>query len=162
MRIFSSGLRLAALALLLSTAPAWAQSSSATPGDASSADAGSSEAQSTVPEELQGMVGDFVLAQEDENLPTCPVTLTDQQAIGGWAIALPEACPAPYPVDRLAAWNVDTSDGSVLFLDAERHVVMKLLEDEDGLYDTAPDVQPRFYLMPPYDAQGDGGETDGD
>ena len=64
--------------------------------------------------------------------------------------------------DRMATWNVDTSDGTVIITDAERHVVMKLLEDEDGLYDTAPDVQPRFYLMPPYDAGGTGGENDSD
>ena len=162
MRIFSAGLRLAALALALSAAPAWAQSSSEAPAsDASSADS-SSSAESTVPDELQGMVGDFILAQEDQNLPTCPITFTDQQSIGGWAIQLPESCPAPYPTDRMATWNVDTSDGTVIITDAERHVVMKLLEDEDGLYDTAPDVQPRFYLMPPYDAGGTGGENDSD
>lgn len=155
MRLISTGLRLAVVAVLLGAGPAWAQSSSVAPA----ADA-SSSAESTVPDELQGMVGDFILAQEDQNLPTCPITFTDQQSIGGWAIQLPETCPAPYPVDRMATWNVDTSDGSVLILDDERHVLMKLLEGEDGLYDTGPDVQPRFYLMPPYDAEGDGGEAD--
>lgn len=154
MRIFSASLRLAAVALLLATAPASAQSSAS--------DAGASSAESTVPEELQGLVGDFVLEQDDETLPKCPVTLTDQETIGGWAITVPEACPAPYPAaDSLMAWNVDPNDGSVLFLDAERHVVLRLLEDEDGLYDTDPNVQPRFTLLAPYEDDGSGGESDG-
>lgn len=154
MRIFSASLRLAAVALLLATAPALAQSSAS--------DAGASSAQSTVPEELQGLVGDFVLEQDDETLPKCPVTLTDQETIGGWAISVPEACPAPYPAaDSLMAWNVDPNDGSVLFLDAERHIVLRLLEDEDGLYDTDPNVQPRFTLLAPYEDDGSGGESDG-
>jgi hypothetical protein len=154
MRIFSASLRLATVALLLATVPASAQSSAS--------DAGASSAQSTVPEELQGMVGDFVLEQDDETLPKCPVTLTDQETIGGWAITVPEACPAPYPAaDSLMAWNVDPNDGSVLFLDAERHVVLRLLEDEDGLYDTDPNVQPRFTLLAPYEDDGSGGESDG-
>jgi hypothetical protein len=154
MRIFSASLRLATIALLLATAPASAQSSAS--------DAGASSAQSTVPEELQGLLGDFVLEQDDETLPKCPVTLTDQETIGGWAITVPEACPAPYPAaDSLMAWNVDPNDGSVLFLDAERHVVLRLLEDEDGLYDTDPNVQPRFTLLAPYEDDGSGGESDG-
>ena len=43
----------------------------------------------------------------------------------------------------------------------ERHVVMQLFEDEDGLYDTDPNVTPRFYLLSPYDEDGTGGEVDG-
>jgi hypothetical protein len=153
MRIFSASLRLATIALLLAAAPAWAQSSASDTA---------SPAESTVPEDLQGLVGDFVLEQDDETLPKCPVTLTDQEAIGGWAITMPEACPAPYPpADSLMAWNVDPNDGSVLFLDAERHVVLRLLEDEDGLYDTDPNVQPRFTLLAPYEDDGSGGESDG-
>jgi hypothetical protein len=38
---------------------------------------------------------------------------------------------------------------------------MRLFEDEDGLYDTDPNVQPRFYLLSPYDEDGTGGEDDG-
>ena len=38
---------------------------------------------------------------------------------------------------------------------------MRLFEDEDGLYDTDPDKQPRFYLLSPYDENGTGGEADG-
>ena len=122
----------------------------------------SSEEQSTAPEELQSFVGDFILEQEDESLPKCPITFTDQQSIGGWQIVLQEACPAPYPpADKLLSWNVDESDGSILLMDGERNVVMRLLEDEDGLYDTDPNVSPRFYLLQPYDEDGTGGEDDG-
>jgi len=108
------------------------------------------------------MVGDWVLQQEDENLPTCALTLTDQQSIGGWAVQIPDACPAPYPsADDLATWNIDPEDNSVIFLNAERKVTLRLFEDEDGLYDNAPDSPVRLYLLAPYDDNGDGGEADG-
>ena len=75
---------------------------------------------------------------------------------------MPETCPAPYPsADQLVSWNVDDSDGSILLMNGDRKVVMKLFEDEDGLYDTDPAVTPRFYLLAPYDEDGAGGEADG-
>ncbi len=150
-------LRLAALLIGLGAAPAIAQDSTSAP------DSAASSAESTVPEDLQALVGDWSLALEDEGQPTCPLAFTDSEAIGGWAVEVPETCPAPYPAaDQLAAWNVDDSDGSIILLDAERHVVLRLFEDEDGLYDTAPDSTPRFYLLAPYDAEGAGGEADSD
>ena len=153
----SRGALAAILLAALASGPALAANvtSSAPPSDASSAE-------STVPDDLAGLVGDFVLGQEDDTLPTCAITLTDQEAIGGWAIQMPAACPAPYPAaDELMAWNVDSSDGSVIFLNAERKVVMRLFEDEDGLYDTDPDKQPHFYLLSPVEQDGNGGEADG-
>ena len=118
---------------------------------------------STVPDDLQPFVGDWSLAQEDENQPTCPVTFTDQETIGGWAVNVPEPCLAPYPsVDDLFAWNIDPSDGSIILINAERHVVVRLFEDADGLYDTAADIAPRLYLLAPYDEEGAGGEADSD
>ncbi len=117
--------------------------------------------QTTVPDELLGMVGSWVLAQEDDTLPTCALTFTDQQAIGGWAIDVPASCPVPYPAaDKLTAWNVDEGDGSVILLDAERHVTLRLYEDEDGLYVSGPDQTPKLYLLPP--SSDSGGETDSD
>lgn len=136
------------------TAPAFAQSSSS--------DLPPSSAESAVPDDLQSFVGDWLLAQEDDSAPRCPISFTDQQAIGGFAVVFPETCPAPYPTDRITAWNVDDSDFAVLLLDAERHVVMRLNEDEDGLYDTAEGSNPRFYLLSPYDEDGAGGEQDSD
>lgn len=142
-------IRLFSLALLVATlaAPAFAQEVPET----------------TVPPELQGFIGDWTLEQEDMSLPRCAVTLTQDEAIGGWAIVVPEPCPAPFPAaDALVAWNVDPDDNSITFLDAERHVTLRLLEDEDGLYDTDPAILPRFYLTTPYDAEGAGGEADAD
>ena len=148
-RLILGGARLAVAFAALAIMPVAAQDTS-------------SEAQSTVPEELQGMIGDFILEQEDESLPKCPLTFTDQEAVGGWAIEVPEACPAPYPpADQFVAWNIDEADGSVILLNAERKVTMRLFEDEDGLYDTDPNVTPRFYLLSPYDEDGTGGEDDG-
>ena len=153
------GARTVLLFAALAGAPAVAANM---PASSSAPASDSSSAESTVPDDLQGLVGDFVLGQEDDTLPTCAVTLTDQEAIGGWAIQMPEACPEPYPAaDQLTAWNVDSSDGSVIFLDAERKVVMRLFEDEDGLYDTDPDKQPHFYLLSPVEQDGTGGEADG-
>ena len=146
----------AAAFLTLAAWPVVAAESSSSAMDSSSSE------ESTVPDDLQGLVGDFILEQEDESLPKCPITFTDQQSIGGWQIVLPEACQAPYPpADKLLSWNVDESDGSILLMDGERNVVMRLLEDEDGLYDTDPNVSPHFYLLQPYDEDGTGGEDDG-
>ncbi|MEP7241647.1 MAG: AprI/Inh family metalloprotease inhibitor [Devosia sp.] len=119
---------------------------------------------SSVPDYLQGLVGDWALAQEDETLPTCPLMLTDQQTTGGWAIEVPEPCTATYPsAEALTAWNIDETDGSVLLLDAQQHVTLRLLEDEDGLYDTDPTAPgPRLYLLAPYADNGEGGEADSD
>ena len=157
-RFVGRGLTAASLILLLAAWPAAAEDMASSSVDP----AAPSSEESPVPQELQAMVGDITLAQEDESHPTCPIRLTDQQSIGGWAIEMPETCPAPYPsADQLMSWNVDESDGSVLLMNGERKVIMKLCEDEDGLYDTDPSVTPRFYLLAPYDEDGAGGEADG-
>jgi hypothetical protein len=115
---------------------------------------------STVPEHLLGMVGDWRLEQEDQTLPTCALTFTEDQSIGGWQIHLPEPCPPPFPpADSFVAWNVDESDGAVLITDGVRNVVLRLIEGEDGLYMTEPSVVPAFYLMLPWDEDGMGGEV---
>jgi hypothetical protein len=120
-------------------------------------------APSTVPEELQGMLGPWNLEQEDPSLPKCALNLTDTQITGGWAVEVPDPCPAPYPAaTSLSAWNIDPNDGSVTLLDSAGNVTLRLFEDEDGLYDTSPDTTPRFYLLPPYDEDDSGGESDGD
>ena len=132
---------IAALGLALAIAPALAQE------------------ESTVPEHLLGMVGNWRLEQEDQSLPACALTFTEDQSIGGWQIHLPEPCPAPFPpADRFVAWNVDP-DGVVLITDGVRNTVFRLVEGEDGLYQTEPGVLPAFYLMLPYDEDGMGGEV---
>ena len=157
-RFVGRSLAAASLILMLAVWPAMAEDAASSSVDP----AAPSSEQSTVPEELQSLVGDFTLAQEDESLPTCPIRLTDRQSVGGWQIEMPETCPAPYPsADQLVSWNVDDSDGSILLMNGDRKVVMKLFEDEDGLYDTDPAVTPRFYLLAPYDEDGAGGEADG-
>jgi hypothetical protein len=119
--------------------------------------------ESTVPEELLGMVGEWRLEQEDQNLPICALTFTDQESIGGWAVELPQPCPPPFPpADAMTTWSVDSEDGSVLILDLERNVTLRLLEDEDGLFVTPEGQLPAFYLMLPWDAEGTGGEMGDD
>lgn len=116
--------------------------------------------ESTVPEHMLGMVGDWRLEQEDQSLPACALTFTEDQSVGGWQIHLPEPCPAPFPpADAFVAWNIDASDGAVLITDGTRNLVLRLIEGEDGLYMTEPGILPAFYLMLPYDEDGLGGEV---
>lgn len=115
---------------------------------------------SSVPEHLLAMVGDWRLEQEDPALPACAVTLTEDATDGGWAVALPQPCGAPYPAaGQLAAWNVDEENGSVMLMDAAGRVTLRLFEGEDGLFMTGDDVAPTLYLVLPWDADGFGGEA---
>jgi hypothetical protein len=115
---------------------------------------------STVPEHLLGMVGDWRLEQEDQSLPTCALTFTEDQTVDGWQIALHEPCPPPFPpASSFVAWNVDEADGAVLITDSASNVVLRLIEGEDGLFMTEPGVVPAFYLMLPFDEDGMGGEA---
>jgi hypothetical protein len=115
---------------------------------------------SSVPEHLLGMVGDWRLEQEDQTLPICALTFTEDQVPGGWQIALPEPCPLPFPsANQFVAWTVDDTDGSVLIMDAATTVVLRLVEGEDGLFMTEPGIVPAFYLMLPWDEDGMGGEV---
>jgi hypothetical protein len=115
---------------------------------------------STVPENLLGMVGDWRLEQEDQSLPACALTFTEDQADSGWLIELPEACPAPFPAAAaFTAWSIDEEDGAVLITGAAGELTLRLVEGEDGLFHTQPGVLPAFYLMLPYDEDGLGGEV---
>ena len=115
---------------------------------------------SSVPENLLGMVGDWRLEQEDQTLPSCALTFTEDQGVGGWHIHQPEPCPLPFPsASSLVAWNVEDSTGAVVIANAEGDVVLRLIEGEDGLFMTEPGVVPAFYLMLPYDQDGMGGEA---
>jgi hypothetical protein len=145
-----TGILLAGLSIL----PANAQVSSAPASDASA---------SSLPEEVQSYAGDWVLQQEDANAPTCALTFTDHAVAGGWAVTAPEACPSPFPAaSALAVWNIDSEDGSILIMDAAQHVTLRLLSDPDGYYATTEDTPPRFYLVAPYEQDGEGGEQDAD
>jgi protease inhibitor Inh len=138
----------------LSALPAIAQDSSAPASDASA---------SSLPDEVQSYAGDWVLQQEDANAPTCALTFTDEPAAGGWAVTVPDACPSPFPAaSALAVWNIDGDDGSILISDGAQHVTLRLLSDPDGYYATDEDSTPRFYLVAPYEQDGEGGEQDAD
>jgi hypothetical protein len=143
-------MRLAAAFALLAAGPAAAQSSMAS-------------ASAALPDDLQSFAGDWELQQEDANAPTCAVTFTDQQVSGGWAIAVPDACPAPFPsAAALAVWSVDDADGSIVISDASQKPTMRLLADPEGFYATDADTTPRFYLVTPQESDGAGGEQDAD
>jgi hypothetical protein len=147
---FAASGRLAAAILLFAINPALAQLSDPS-------------ASTALPEDLQSYAGDWELQQEDANAPTCAMSFTDQQVAGGWAISLPDACPAPFPpASALAVWAVDESDGSIIVMDASQKATMRLLADPEGFYATDEDSQPRFYLVTPQESDGPGGEQDAD
>jgi hypothetical protein len=154
-RQVAAALRIAAALLVFAAGPVLADDASSSLAAPAAGD------NSTVPDEFQNMVGDWSLAQQDDSLPKCPLTFTDQPSAGGWTVVIPDSCPAPYPAaDQLAAWTIDPADNSVELLDAKGNVTLKLFEDEDGLYDTDPSTDPRFYLLAPYEQNGNGGEDD--
>jgi hypothetical protein len=135
---------------MLGAGPAMAQSSA-------------TSASTALPEDLQSFAGEWELQQEDASAPTCAVNFTDQQVPGGWAIGVPDACPAPFPAaSALAIWSVDDADGSIVILDADQRVTMRLLADPEGFYATSEDTPPRFYLVTPAQSDGAGGEQDAD
>lgn len=150
--------RIGMLLVALAAAPAVAQDSSDVSVPATDS------AASDLPDDVQSFAGDWVLQQEDANAATCALTFTDQPAAGGgWAVTLPDACPAPFPdAAALAVWSVDDSDGSILIGDASQHTTLKLIANPDGFYATDEDVSPRFYLVSPNDEDGAGGEQDSD
>jgi hypothetical protein len=116
--------------------------------------------ESTVPEQLIGMVGDWRLEQEDQSLPPCILTFTEDQVEGGWTVTVPQPCPAPYPVgSSLAVWSVDESDGAVVISNSTGAPVLRLVEGEDGLFHTVDGTTPTFYLVLPWDEDGTGGEV---
>jgi protease inhibitor Inh len=149
-RIVGAGIVLAAFWAV----PAMAQQSSSSIPDVSA---------SGLPDEVQSYAGDWVLQQEDASAPTCAVTFTDQPAAGGWAVTVPDACPAPFPsATSVAVWNIDSEDGSIIIMDAAQHITLRLLSNPDGYYATDEDSTPRFYLVAPYEQNGEGGEQDAD
>ena len=116
--------------------------------------------ESSVPEQLLGMVGDWRLEQEDQSLPTCALTFTEDETAGGWQVLLPAPCPAPFPpAESFAAWNIDTETGAILIMDAASTETLRLFEEENGRFATEPGIEPAFYLMLPYDEDGMGGEV---
>ena len=144
----------ALLAAGLHDAPVLAQDPSAVASEASAP---------SLPDEVQSFAGDWVLQQEDANAPTCALTFTDQAVAGGWAVTVPDSCPSPFPAaTALAVWNIDSDDGSILIMDSAQHPTLRLLSDPDGYYATDEDSTPRFYLVAPYEQNGEGGEQDAD
>ena len=68
--------------------------------------------------------------------------------------------PAAIAAAKKIVICADIGSPPLSFYDASGKTVMHLFEDEDGAYDTDPNVTPRFYMLPPDDAAGNGGEND--
>lgn len=100
------------------------------------------------PEALRGMVGEWSLEQDDATKFQCTIGLTDQWAIGGFGVEIPEECLSGGPTADIAAWSIDDADGSVVFTDALRKPVLRLMEEGDGgIFASDIATPPQYYLV---------------
>ena len=82
--------------------------------------------------------GAWTLSGVSEGDSVCTATLGTDQAIGGWGVTLARTCAAVFPqAEDVAAWSV-LPDGSVLFIDPLRHVLLKFEPIEAGGYVAHP------------------------
>ena len=79
-----------------------------------------------------GWVGRWDLAHADETPDHCPLTLQDQETIGGRQLRLAKTCAQAVAWTReLTAWRVQP-DGTLVLADALRHAVIAFKRDETG------------------------------
>lgn len=69
--------------------------------------------------------GQYTLSGVSEGAAVCRLTLTDEQAIGGWSVTLAKDCHGKFGLsDDIAAWTV-LANGSIGFIDPLRKVVLR-------------------------------------
>lgn len=90
---------------------------------------------------VEAMRGEWLIAPENGD-QGCLVLLGAEQAIGGYAASEKVPCLDKSPLhEKIHSWNFD-GNGGVIFLNAERKVLLRLEEQEGGPYRTANGVQP--------------------
>lgn len=78
--------------------------------------------------------GKFDIWEDFEGGRVCPVTLTDEMAIGGFALEGDEACLGELKLGGdPAAWFID-GEGSFVLIDATRHALVRFKALEDGSF----------------------------
>jgi len=94
---------------------------------------------------VKATIGEYLVAPQSGE-QGCVISLQAAQAIGGYAVVEKQPCNPQSPLhDRAYSWNFD-GNGGIIFLDAERKVILRLQEQEGGPYQTPPDVQPGFVM----------------
>ena len=82
--------------------------------------------------------GKWTLSGVSEGDAACTLTLTSEQAIGGWAVDLPRDCVDKFAVaEDAAAWTL-VPGGAIAFIDPLRHVVLKFDPTAIGGYVAHP------------------------
>lgn len=82
--------------------------------------------------------GKWTLSGVSEGDAACTLTLTSEEAIGGWSVDLPGACVDKFgAAEDAAAWTV-APGGAIAFIDPLRHVVLKFEPAEIGGYVAHP------------------------
>ena len=83
---------------------------------------------------IGALAGDWLVAPEDGRAG-CQVRLGTEAAIGGYAIALGDACVTALPeIAGAAAWRI--SEAGLSFADATRKTILTFAENEDATYAT--------------------------
>ena len=78
--------------------------------------------------------GKFDIWEDFEGGRVCPVTLSDETAIGGFALEGADACLAELKLGGdPAAWFID-GEGSFVLIDATRHALVRFNALEDGSF----------------------------
>ena len=102
------------------------------------ASAGLAMAQTAAQNAPGDYAGHWTLSGVSEGAEVCDVTLTADEAIGGWAVALASDCQKKFNLsDDIAAWTV-LQNGSIGFIDAVRHVVLRFAPADIGGYIATP------------------------
>lgn len=78
--------------------------------------------------------GNWTLSGVSEGDAVCTLTLTDEGAIGGWGIAIPQDCFSKFGLSRdIAAWTVDPG-GAISFIDPLRKAKLRFEPTAIGGY----------------------------
>lgn len=124
-------------ALLLSTTPALAQSS--TPLDLNAVD----------PSMLEGFFGTWQVQNFDGG-KTCDVKLTRDETIGGMVIEVAEGCAATFPVmGEVASWRL-YENFEIVFADATRKELIRFYVPDNN-YVATPEVDGIVTITQPTD-----------
>ncbi|MCK3775112.1 protease inhibitor Inh/omp19 family protein [Ensifer sesbaniae] len=102
------------------------------------------------PAVITAQTGDYLVAPLD-GADGCRLTLTAEEAIGGYAVAGAEGCAKSLPIlTNVAAWNFDGS-GGLLLIDVLRKVHARFEESEGSPLQTNGENGPLLALVPAVD-----------
>lgn len=90
------------------------------------------------PDNPDQLGGTWTLDGLTEGSPSCSFQLGVNDTQGAWTLNFPPSCKREFPVDNITAWRVDSTDGGIIFFDAERQPVFEFERTADGAYVANP------------------------